>query len=91
MESHTPEQIHGANNARSQLRRRKLAKPRSSTWSPIQDDRAVKRPASAYIQFTINRHASGDFKNIPLAERARLMAQEWKALAESEKKVCALI
>ena len=35
----------------------------------------------------INRTASGDFKHIRLAERMRLISQEWKALNEDEKEV----
>ena len=56
-------------------------------YSQIKDERAVKRPASSYIQFSINRQASGDFKNISVGERAKLIGKEWKALSESEKKV----
>lgn len=47
----------------------------------------MKRPVSAYIQFSINRQNSGDFKNIAIAQRAKLIGQEWKALSESDKKV----
>lgn len=86
VESHTPEQIQLANRARHQLRR-KLNVKGTSKYSQIKDERAVKRPASSFIQFSINRQASGDFRNIPVAERAKLIGQEWKALSESEKKV----
>lgn len=47
----------------------------------------MKRPASSYLQFSINRQASGDFRNIPVSERGKLIGKEWKALSESEKKV----
>lgn len=40
-----------------------------------------------YIQFSVNRNASGDFRNIAVSERAKLIAKEWKALSEGEKKV----
>ena len=86
VESHTPEQIQLANRARNQLRR-KLELKYTHKYSQIKDERAVKRPATAYIQFSVNRQASGDFKNIGVAERAKLIGQEWKALSESEKKV----
>lgn len=59
----------------------------SQKYAPIQDERLVKRPVTAYIQFSINRNASGDFRNISLGERAKLIGQEWRALNESEKKV----
>ena len=44
-------------------------------------------PVGPYMQFSINRNASGDFKHIGVIERAKLIGQEWKALNESEKKV----
>ncbi|KAK3720326.1 hypothetical protein LTR37_003737 [Vermiconidia calcicola] len=86
VESHTVEQIHVANLARAQLRRKLGDKAKHTTrYSQISDQRAVKRPASAFIQFSVNRQASGDFKNIAVTERVKLIAQEWKALDESEK------
>ena len=78
--------IQGANRARAQIRR-KLDLKGTQKYSSIKDERAVKRPATSYIQFMVNRQASGDFKNIAIPERARLIAKEWKALSESEKKV----
>jgi hypothetical protein len=91
VESHTVEQIRLANNARTQLRRQLKDQVKGTTkYSPIKDERLVKRPASQYIQFSINRQASGDFKNISIAERAKLISQEWKALNAGEKKVSAL-
>ncbi|KAK5120526.1 hypothetical protein LTR85_006181 [Meristemomyces frigidus] len=89
VESHTPEQIQAANRARTTLRRKSKAvetgKRKIGQWPAIHDERAVKRPLSAFAQFTTNRHASGDFKNITLPERSKLIAQEWKALSENEK------
>ncbi|KAK3700953.1 hypothetical protein LTR37_015659 [Vermiconidia calcicola] len=86
VESHTVEQIHVANLARAQLRRKLGDKAKGTTRYPhISDQRAVKRPASAFIQFSVNRQASGDFKNIAVTERVKLIAQEWKALNEGEK------
>ena len=86
VESHTPEEIQLANRARHQLRR-KLNLKGTRKYVQIKDERAVKRPASSYLQFSINRQASGDFRNIPVSQRAKLIGQEWKALSESEKKV----
>lgn len=76
-----------ANRARHALKRKLNLKKGSTKWNQIQDERAVKRPLTPYIQFSVDRHASGDFRNIGIGERAKLIGQEWKALSESEKKV----
>ena len=47
----------------------------------------VKRPIGAYIEFSKDRHASGDFRNMNIKEAAQLIGKEWKALSEAEKKV----
>ncbi|KAK4547444.1 hypothetical protein LTR36_001100 [Oleoguttula mirabilis] len=86
VESHTPEQIRAANLVRASLRRKFKGDPRKKTsWPAIRDGRIAKRPLTPYLQFNVNRQASGDFKNIALPERSKLLAQEWKALSESEK------
>jgi len=82
IESHTPEQIRIANNARSQL---KTKDPRG-TWVHIQDDRQPKQPRQALNFFTKERHASGDLKGISLSETGRLLAREWNALSASDRK-----
>jgi hypothetical protein len=88
VESHTPEQISFANNARRSLRRKLGDKVKgTSKYKPIKDERLVKRPVTSYLQFSINRQASGDFRNIPVSERSKLISKEWKALSEGEKKV----
>jgi len=90
VESHSPEEIHKANAARAVLRREaaKDGKGRRalSKWSAIHDERAVKRPINAFTYFSVNRHSSGDFRNISLVDRSKLISQEWKALSEEEKK-----
>ncbi len=45
---------------------------------------------TAYVQFSINRQASGDFANIKVPDRAKLIGAEWKALSEGEKEVSSL-
>lgn len=77
-----------ANRARTLLKRRypDVVK-HTPKWSLIKDERRPKRPVSAYLQFSINRNASGDFNRISFADRGKLIGQEWKALSESEKKV----
>jgi hypothetical protein len=41
-----------------------------------------------YLQFSLERRASGDFKAIALGDSSKLIGQEWKALSEAEKQVC---
>ncbi len=82
--SHTVDEIRLANNARMLLKRR-LKRPRAFT--PIKDDRLVKRPATGYANFFKDRVTSGDLRHMTLAARSRLVAQEWRDLNSSEKKV----
>ncbi|SMR44613.1 unnamed protein product [Zymoseptoria tritici ST99CH_3D1] len=87
VESHSAEEIRLANNARQQLDKKyRTDKGKQSAWPLIKDERAVTRPVSAYLHFSNNRQASGDFRNIPVTERVALIAKEWKELSESEKK-----
>lgn len=83
VESHTPEQIRVANNARAQLR----TKDPLHTWKSIHDDRFPKRPGHPMMFFAKERYASGDLKGIALGDNARLVAREWAALSPSDKKV----
>ncbi|KAI7337500.1 hypothetical protein KC354_g17620 [Hortaea werneckii] len=86
VESHSVEEIRIANLARATLRRKsQLEKGHRTKWPAIQDERHVKRPMTAYFHFLTNRQASGDFQNIAIIERTKLIAQEWKALSEGEK------
>jgi hypothetical protein len=91
IESHTPDEIRAANRARAALRRRhkqNSGKGYPSHTSKIHDERAVKRTLSPYMQFSMDRRASGDFKAIGLGDSSKLIGQEWKALSEAEKQVC---
>ena len=78
-----------ANIARAYLRRKykedKVGK--GQRWKKLEDDRLPLLPRSAFFRFAHDRRESGDFKNIPLTEGAKLIGQEWKALSASEKKV----
>jgi hypothetical protein len=56
-------------------------------WPIIKDERQVKRATTSFVQFSISRQASGDFKHIAVSERAKLLSQEWKALSDEEKQV----
>ncbi|QDS74335.1 hypothetical protein FKW77_004505 [Venturia effusa] len=90
--SHTPEQIRVANAARNLLKRRLAAgaystrKGMKGLIKKIKDERQPKRPMSAYLAFSMDRRASGDFKNITLLESAKLITDEWKALSPAETK-----
>lgn len=89
VESHTPEQIIAANRARMKLRRdfTPTDKKHAYKWPAINDERAVKKALTPYMQFARSRLNSGDFKNIPLLEGAKLVGQEWNALSSEEKMV----
>lgn len=88
LESHTVEEISIANKARSSLRRRlKDNKSAVKRWGAIKDEREVKGPVTSYIHFVSSRFATGDMKDIKLSEASKLIAEEWKALSEGEKKV----
>ncbi|KAF2856236.1 hypothetical protein T440DRAFT_383814, partial [Plenodomus tracheiphilus IPT5] len=88
VESYTPDEIRLANNAR-RLLRKKLVNTRKggrpSHTDPLVDERVPKKPSSAYVKFSADRFASGDFKGISIAESAKLIASEWKALRTDEK------
>jgi hypothetical protein len=93
VESHSAEEIRLANLARKQLEKKEGPKEKRAgkKWPLIKDERAVTRPATPFILFAVNRHASGDFKHIAVTERLRLISREWKELSESEKEVCLCI
>jgi hypothetical protein len=59
-----------------------------SNLREIPDERKVFRPRTAFSQFVKDRITDADFNGIALGERAKLMAAEWRALSEDEKKVC---
>jgi hypothetical protein len=59
----------------------------SKKWPAIKDERQVKRAANAFVQFSVSRQASGDFKHMKVGDRQKLIGQEWKALSEEEQQV----
>jgi hypothetical protein len=61
---------------------------RYSSLREISDERKVFRPRTAFSQFVKDRIGDADFNGIALGQRAKLMAAEWHALSEDEKKVC---
>lgn len=80
VQSHTPLQIKAANIAR-----RHLAKLLNKPCRLIKDERLVKRPGTAYIQFAKERNQSGDFKHMPVPQISLRIRDEWNNLTESEK------
>ena len=82
IESHTPTIIHEANLARLHLRRLGV------NTVLLQDHRQVKGLRNAYSYFYQGRLQSGDYRGLKLVEAAKLVGREWKALSDSEKKVC---
>ncbi|KAI9846105.1 MAG: hypothetical protein M1837_004361 [Sclerophora amabilis] len=82
VQSHTPDQIRLANNARAVLKRRSA----TGKYPPITDDRKVKRPLPPYILFSMERQRTGDFKNMAITETSKLIGSEWKGLKEDDKK-----
>lgn len=84
VETHTPDQIKEANNARKSLRR-KLKK--SFSYHRIIDSRIPKQPRNAFTQHSMERHLSGDFKGIPVTEAAKLIGKEWQDLPAAGKQV----
>ena len=84
------DEIRLANNARKILRNRKDLKDlklSAAATRNIEDERKPKRALTAYFIFNTSRQESGDFRNISVPERAKLLGQEWKALSEDEKEV----
>lgn len=96
VESHTPEEIRIANNARRQLKKKLIARKAAadsaykhapSNTRPIEDTRQVKRARQAWTFFVLERAPSSDFKGIANTERLKLISEEFKALNASEKQV----
>ncbi|KAI0972538.1 hypothetical protein F4678DRAFT_428389 [Xylaria arbuscula] len=87
IESHTPQEIYDANNARKSLKK-KYNVPKG-TVKILRDERVPKRPATAYSLFTKARWASGDYSSAGPAfirDTAQSIAQEWKNLTPAERK-----
>lgn len=51
------------------------------------DERQPKPPTGSFALFFRDRRLTGDFKGISAGDSSRLIAEEWKALSEGEKKV----
>ncbi|KAJ5766990.1 uncharacterized protein N7511_004606 [Penicillium nucicola] len=84
LNSYTPLQIRQANNARQQLHRVE-DKTRSKRWSPIPDERLVKRASTSYNLYFTERLRSSDNQHMDARERFATFAKDWAALPETEK------
>lgn len=80
VKSYSPNQIKDANSARRFLTR--LLKKRIP---PIEDDRQVKRPRSAYFFYMLERRDSSDLKPKGGPDFTRIVGEEWTQLTEYEK------
>lgn len=87
LNTHTPAQIKDANHARTRLRKLVAEPKKTHQFAPIKDARLLKRPTSTYIQYHMERLASGDFRNVSTTQAAKDISTEFKALSASEKKV----
>ena len=87
VQSHSPLNIKAANNARRQMTKKAKANGKKKHYKPIRDDRIVSRPMNAYSYFFKERNDSGDFNGMAVAERGKLVGQEWKKLSAAGKKV----
>ncbi|KAI9779037.1 MAG: hypothetical protein M1816_003766 [Peltula sp. TS41687] len=89
VESHTPDAIRVANNARRALNNlqanQKPGSPRSRKFPPIKDQRQPKRTTTQYTLFFTDRHRSGDFRHMPIPEAAKLIGREWRELSANDK------
>ncbi|KAJ5249043.1 hypothetical protein N7468_000494 [Penicillium chermesinum] len=81
LKTFTPLQIKDANIAR-----RALGRLRNKTRVHLlKDDRLVKRPMNAYMQFQIERRSGGDFMHLRIDETSSRISEEWKNMTERER------
>jgi len=71
-------------------RAKKVVRSIPANLKPIKDERRVKLARSAWTFFCSERRSSGDFKDISVTDASKLLAEEWKALTDSEKQVCSM-
>ena len=84
--TYSPAEINDANKARKALKSRL----KSSSFPKLHDERLVTGPRTAYVNFSAQRHRSGDFAGMSITEASKLISAEWRALSESDKKVSLL-
>jgi hypothetical protein len=80
-----------ANRARGTLRRKAAAGTKvyvsPANLAPLLDERQLVSPVAPYTRFMGERRASDDFRGIGNAEAFKLIAEEFKALSDGERKV----
>ena len=86
IDSHKPDEIRLANNARAQLAK-KGRKNGSTKPSSLRDPRIPRQPRSAWVFFTKDRWSSGDLKGMKVPEAAPLISREWKDMSPTQRKV----
>jgi len=83
LDSIPPEKIRQANLARDAMKRMGLR----GTRNHLPDPRKVKRLTIASTHFLKERHASGDFKGVPVQEATPLILKEWRDLSPAAQRV----
>lgn len=86
IDSHKPEEIRLANNARNLLKKKASPSKRTSKYQLLQDPRIPKQPRNAWTLFGKERWSSGDLKGMSVVEGTRLVIKEWKELSPSQRK-----
>lgn len=85
IDSHTPEQIRLANNARNSLNKKEGRKG-GHKLTLLDDPRLPKNAPPVWAFFSKERWRSGDFKGISAMEGSKRIWQEWKELSPSQRK-----
>jgi hypothetical protein len=79
-------EIDAANRARRRLRR--IGGSTIISRKPeIKDDRQPAKPLTGYTMFTVERWQSGDYAGQTAMAASPRLAQEWKSLSASQRKV----
>ncbi|KAF7536614.1 hypothetical protein G7Z17_g13015 [Cylindrodendrum hubeiense] len=81
VETHSPERIYLANQAR-----RRLARKTDKNVRTIRDERLPKSAGGAYNAFIKSRFASGGSTGGSLVDTVKALGQEWNALSDAEKR-----
>lgn len=99
IQSHTPHEIHLANQARKTLRLQlktnydttKKGTRYKDAYRKLEDPRLPVRPQSASLVFFMERWASGDLDGVPVPEGGARLSKEWQAMSDGEKEVCIML
>ncbi|KAI1345128.1 hypothetical protein F5Y15DRAFT_18227 [Xylariaceae sp. FL0016] len=84
VETHSPSEIQEANKARTALKKKHNFP--TGKVRLIRDDRAPKRPMTAYFLFLKARYASGEYSNSgSVGSTAKALGEEWRGLSPAER------